>query len=484
MTDKKASSNKLESIVLGLGNMFLLFLKTLANFIHSPITKMKEFWIFGSLLIGMLSYRIVYENDHLMTLYERTNGLFGYRSIELFEGFAWGYHFTFMNLLLWGVTLFVIGLVCQVTRQKYAKLTQNLAIRSKSGQYPKLQSIEHFNNGNRTSLKYAANGVGLDDFRSKESQIALFLKRKIETIGEDIRNGLIEVVLNNAELPKVVRFEDVKKFLKEPYSFIVGQCENKLHKQSIRKLPHMLVAGTTSNGKSNFLKNVILGMLGSSEKIRLHIIDLKRGVEMQKFKNFNNIEIAANEREANQMLKDLVNEMNARYEFMKKENINEIDPKKHKKDVRVLIVDEASVLYDFTGLQRAQKMAIQESRNFTDTLTKLARAAGIHVIIATQKVTKETVDSRIQGNMGGWMCFKVATDIASRLVLETGAASKLPKIAGRGIWKVGNEFAEVQSPLVDDKCLESEIENLEEKFNKLYPKKLVTNPSGRDDNNE
>lgn len=466
--EKKQNSVPIEGFILGLGNIALMFFRAFLNLIHSPLTRIKEFWFFGIAVIALASYRFIYENDHLLALHHASDGIFGYKSIQFLESFSWWHHFIAMNLGLWSILLFALGLFTQFTRSKYANLPQTLGIRRGTGEFPKLKSVNHYNKGSRTSLKYLANGVGVKDFTSKSSQISLALRRKVETIQEDIQNGLIEVILNNAELPSVLKFENVKSYLKKPYSFIVGQGENKLYKQSIRDLPHMLVAGTTSNGKSNFLKNVILGMLHSSERIQLRIIDLKRGVEMQKFRGFNNVVIAKDEREANILLDGLIKEMELRYKYMSKQGISQIDPAKHNMDVFVLVVDEASVLYDYTGLKGTEKTAIQKARNATDTLTKLARAAGIHVIVATQKVTKETVDSRIQGNMGGWMCFKVATDVASRLVLETGAAAKLPKIAGRGVWKVGNELAEVQSPYVDDKCLEKEIARLEEKFNKLY----------------
>ena len=467
-----------EKIVLGFGFVFVSIGNVMRKCMYSPIIKFKEFWIYSSCTIASLSFLLTYQNDHLRYFYHASNGIMGNRIQDFLESFQPIYQFLFMNTVLWGGLLFCLGLYAQMKRNKYEKLTENVGIRNSSGLHPKLKSIIYHAGGEKTSILFHANGVGLGDFTSKHSNIALMLGEKVEKILEDHKQSHIEVLINNGEFPKIFCFYSAKKYLKEPFSFVVGKCLNKVHTQCIRKLPHLLVAGTTSNGKSNFLKNVMLGLLESSERIQLKVIDLKKGVEMSKFSCLNNIEVAKNINQANKMLEELTTEMEKRYDLMHERGVTEISSVVPTKDILVLIVDEASVLYDKTGLSGSKKETVERARNYTDELTKLARAAGIHVIIATQKVVKETVDSRVQANMGGWMCFKVANDIASRLVLESSLAAKLPKVAGRGIWKTGNTLKEIQAPYVSEACLEEQLALLCKKFNSIYPKLK----EGRDDN--
>ena len=108
-------------------------------------------------------------------------------------------------------------------------------------------------------------------------------------------------------------------------------------------------------------------------------------------------------------------------------------------DRLVVGIDEASVLFTVEkGVRGANKDFALEARELADKLTKLGRAAGIHVIIATQKITKETVDTRVQTNVGAKICFRVGTAPSSVNVLGNTRAHTLPDIKGRAIWSVGS----------------------------------------------
>ena len=99
-----------------------------------------------------------------------------------------------------------------------------------------------------------------------------------------------------------------------------------------------------------------------------------------------------------------------------------------------------------------------QARELTDELAKLARAAGIHLIFATQKVTKETIDTKVQENIGGRMCFRMNSLPGSMTVLGNKKAFDLPDIKGRAIWTNGNNFYEVQAPFISEEDIKEEIE--------------------------
>ena len=111
------------------------------------------------------------------------------------------------------------------------------------------------------------------------------------------------------------------------------------------------------------------------------------------------------------------------------------------------------------------------------------------MILSTQKVTTETIDTKIQGNIGGRLCFRVATGPSSLNVLGNNAAMEIPDLPGRAVWNKGNSFIEVQTPLIGDDEIKQEVSALREKysertmFKKMYEigknksKELVEKPT-------
>jgi S-DNA-T family DNA segregation ATPase FtsK/SpoIIIE len=169
------------------------------------------------------------------------------------------------------------------------------------------------------------------------------------------------------------------------------------------------------------------------------------------------------------MLKKVKDEMDRRFEYLEKTGNKEIIPARDKMDKIVVGIDEASVLYSKVKANATKAHLINTAREYTDELAKLARAAGIHLIFATQKVSKETIDTKVQENIGGRVCFRMNTMTNSVTVLGNKRAFELPDIKGRAVWASGNEFLEIQAPFLEDEELKSEIEILQEKFSSNYP---------------
>ena len=91
-----------------------------------------------------------------------------------------------------------------------------------------------------------------------------------------------------------------------------------------------------------------------------------------------------------------------------------------------------------------------------------------HLILATQKVKKETIDTKTQENIEGKMCFKMSTIAGSVTVLGNKMAHELPAVPGRGIWSRGSEFFEVQAPFLSPAELKKELKSLESKFQRYH----------------
>ena len=274
----------------------------------------------------------------------------------------------------------------------------------------------------------------------------------------------MEIHLAEKELPTHVGYEQCLSALKEPYSFLVGESLGGVVAQSIRSLPHLLIAGTSGNGKSVFFNQTLISMMKTSPHIQLYLLDLKLGVEVKAYRNLPNAKIAKDASEAVHLLKSVVAEMKKRFTMLEKNGHKQIDPERDGKDLILVGVDEASVLYGKRRGERSGPDHTTTARELTDEIAKLGRAACIHLIVATQKVTNESIDTKIQENVGGRICFRVNTLQGSNTVLGNKKAYELPDIKGRAVWASGNDFTEVQTPFVSERLISDEIKALKEEF--------------------
>ena len=250
-----------------------------------------------------------------------------------------------------------------------------------------------------------------------------------------------------------------------PYTFRVGEAREGLVEQDITKLPHMLIAGTTGGGKSMFFRQALLGLLESSSNIQMYLLDLKQGVEMNDFAKLPNVEVAKNEAEAVTVLENIVIEMKDRFNHLAKSGKKQIDCTRDKVDRIIVGIDEASVLFaKSAGRSKSDNEMSARARELTHNIAKLGRAAGIHLVVATQKVTKETIDTHIQDNIEGRMIFRMHTPFGSQNVLNAADANKLPDIAGRGIWKCGPILTTVQAPFISEEEMEQRLKQIKGEF--------------------
>ncbi|MBY0315900.1 MAG: hypothetical protein K2Q26_10295 [Bdellovibrionales bacterium] len=316
--------------------------------------------------------------------------------------------------------------------------------------------------------KVLVQAIGIDIAKFQEKKGAL--ESSFNSIVQDIRishtsRQVYEIFISDKELPNLVRFDEHSDHLTRPYTFLVGQTMDKFIVADLCEIHHMLIAGATGGGKSVFFKQCLIGLLRSSEHLQLYLIDLKRGVDVKPFEVLDNVEIAKDEISALSVLQVVVQEMEKRFLFLEEKGFTEINPERDKLDRIVVAIDEASVLFTVEKSSKATKAIAQSARELTDKIAKLGRAAGIHVILATQKVVKETIDTRVQTNINAKMCFRVNTLASSMTVLGNKKAADLPDVKGRGIWSVGSNDLVLQVPRLNNEELIEEISALTAKFN-------------------
>lgn len=427
----------------------------------------------------LLSTYLAKQMIHIKAFYYLFDGYWGTFFTKTLIGIPKFYHGLGLFFCFSTATLFFMGAANFFRNRKFQSSLDELGISSSKGTKPQvLESI--IVDDNKTKLVISSRAVGIEKWESKKSDLSAAFGEIVNEIKQSPNKKNVHITLSKRELPTLCHYLEMKEVLKKPYSFVVGKSLKGIITQQITELPHMLIAGTTGGGKSVYFNNVILGLLHSSKKIKMYLLDLKMGVETQQYEDFPNIKIAKDEQEALGVLQDLNKEMYRRFAFMKEKGIKKIDPIKHKKDIIICAVDEASVLY---GIERSgdkeKKQSIQKARDLTHNLAKLARACGIHLIIATQKVSKEIIDTNVQANTQGKMCFKVSTIASSSTVLGNKMAFDLPSVKGRAIWANGNEYTEIQAPFISEEEINEECLSLKEKFKSSGCKNEGSKPSNK-----
>lgn len=197
----------------------------------------------------------------------------------------------------------------------------------------------------------------------------------------------------------------------------------------IAKMPHLLIAGTTGSGKSVCLNTIILSILykSSPEDVRIILIDPKR-VEFSMFEGLPNLmlkNIITEPDKAIAALNWAITEMNYRFDVFKRNGVKDIasynariDPETEQKFCRiVIIIDELAEL-----MMGKNKQTIEDN---IKRLTQLSRAAGIHLVVATQRPSVDIITGVIKSNMPSRIAFSVSSQVDSRTVLDQIGAESL-----------------------------------------------------------
>lgn len=361
--------------------------------------------------------------------------------------------------------LFALGIKRWLQMTKHTRALSHLGLKTPTGIAPKIAKIVELESSQRRVLIHAV-GLDVETFRKKKGA----MESSFNAIVQDIRvfpsnRQMVDVLLSDKELPRLVQFDDYSDRLVKPYTFLVGETMDGFIVCDLCEVHHMLVAGSTGGGKSVFFKQALIGLLQSSKHIQLYLLDLKRGVELRPFEALENVDIAKDEASAVATLQVVVAEMEKRFKLLEQKEFTEIRPERDSLDRIVVAIDEASVLFTIEKTSKENKALAQNARELTDKIAKLGRAAGIHLILATQKVVKETIDTRVQTNINAKMCFRVNTIASSMTVLGNKKAADLPDVKGRGIWSVGSNDVVVQVPYLDNEAITEEINLLTAKFN-------------------
>ncbi len=222
----------------------------------------------------------------------------------------------------------------------------------------------------------------------------------------------------------------------------------------LSSMPHLLIAGTTGSGKSVCINTIILSLLyrHTPEKCKFILIDPKM-LELSTYEGIPHLlcPVITEAKKAASVLGWVVKEMESRYRLMTKEGVRNIDGynTKHKLPMPyiVVVVDEMSDLMLVAG---------KEIENYIQKLSQMARAAGIHIIMATQRPSVDVITGTIKANFPTRISFQVTSKIDSRTILGEQGAEQLLGKGDMLYMSSANRIIRIHAPFVSD----SEIEKI------------------------
>jgi S-DNA-T family DNA segregation ATPase FtsK/SpoIIIE len=313
-------------------------------------------------------------------------------------------------------------------------------------------------------------GIKISKIKSLEDDIALNLAALgIRIIAPIPGKGTIgiEVPNKNRELvsmKSVVTTEKFQNFDKELPVILGKTISNELYITDLAKMPHLLMAGATGQGKSVGLNVILTSLLYKKHpsQLKFVLVDPKK-VELTLF---NKIEkhylaklpdseeaIITDTKKVINTLNSLCIEMDTRYEMLKDAGCRNIKEYNKKFEARrlnpekghrylpyiVLIIDELADLMMTAGKEVETPIA---------RLAQLARAIGIHLVVATQRPSVNVITGIIKANFPARVSFKVTSKVDSRTILDAGGADQLVGM-GDFLYSQGSETVRLQCPFVD-----------------------------------
>lgn len=246
--------------------------------------------------------------------------------------------------------------------------------------------------------------------------------------------------------------------------FIIGEdVDGNYMFACLSKLRHLLIAGTSGSGKSVSLTLILLSLLLNvpPKELYLYLIDPKM-VELTMFKGFPQTqEIITDMKKATTLLDKLCFEMDNRYELMAKRNVREIAVYNQKSEIKLP--------YIVTAIDELADLMMVNS-SVEDHIVRIAqkgRAAGMHLILATQRPSVDVVTGLIKANMPARIAYKTTSGVDSKTILDTVGAEKLLGLGDCLVKIEGNpkELIRVQSPIltlnkVDEEWIYDELKRL------------------------
>lgn len=326
---------------------------------------------------------------------------------------------------------------CAWTFSKYDKIFKYCNLRT--GQAVPILKSEYKTDYNSTIRKFTLPaGLCLQDFLDQQEEIENYIGRQVKISYED----------------KAIIIEEYEKEMQSHYDYsptkILGRVPLLIGFDRKEKLttcdlgdgePHMLLSGQTGGGKSTALRCMLVNLVLHSD-VKLHLIDLKNGVELRLFADCRNtLTFSRSEEQALAALQQIEIEVDRRYDEFYKYKVKDIVEynkkfRYKKMDYQLLVVDE------FADLQNSKK-----AMGILENLGRKARACGIHMVLSTQRPDAKVITGSIKANIPTVLGLKTGNSTNSRIIIDENGLEKL-RGNGHGLFKRNGEITEIQVPYI------------------------------------
>jgi hypothetical protein len=275
--------------------------------------------------------------------------------------------------------------------------------------------------------------------------------------------GLMWLRVGTHRMPELIEYREFRQEVEREQGELpvaVGVSREGPLVVDLAEVPHLLVGGTTGGGKSVFLNNLILTLVGalSPERLGLVLIDLKGGLEFWRYRDLPHLlcPVVCDVRAVVQALGSVLDELDRRYPAFREAGCeqlgawNRLHPDRQLPYI-VLVVDELAEVTAKGSTDAEEQARRKQVVAALGTIGRMGRALGIHLVLCTQRPDAEVLPGQIKGQMGATIAFRARDMIQSEVLLGQGdvTAAMLPQEAkGRAYFKGSEEGVMVQTPLV------------------------------------
>lgn len=311
------------------------------------------------------------------------------------------------------------------------------------------------------------NGTFIDDLGNDKTikNLCASCERHVSVIYDDNQPEkgfwfVVERMGSVRGIPAQVSYEDAYAAIPKsagPLAFTVGAGVNKKWMGTdLAKAPHILVAGSTGMGKSTFINNIVCTIARRNDPahVQFYMVDLKGGVELAQYETLPHLArpIITDPGEALAVLDELLAEVERRMNLIKgtARNIDSWNRWKRADYVPhlVVVVDEMAMLL-LNRERHEKRMVSYWAENKLAKLAAISRAAGIHIVAATQRPSVDVITGLIKANFPVRIALSCADNAQSHTILDNVMAAGLNR-PGRLIFHKGNKHVELQCPYVSE----------------------------------